>query len=88
MNIQNLYQLYQQSYKVSTDTRKIEMDSLFFALKGDNFDGNLFAEESLKKGASYAIIDDKKYQSNSKIILVDDVLKTLQSLATHTIEKN
>ncbi len=72
MNIQKLYQLYQQSYKVSTDTRKIENDSLFFALKGDNFDGNLFAEEALNKGAAYAIIDNKKYQSHSKIIFECD----------------
>ncbi len=87
MNIEKLYQLYQHSYKVSTDTRKIEKGSLFFALKGDNFDGNLFAEEALNKGAAYAIIDDKKYQSQTEIILVDDVLKTLQSLAAYHREK-
>lgn len=87
MNIEKLYQLYQHSYKVSTDTRKIEKGSLFFALKGDNFDGNLFAEEALNKGAAYAIIDDKKYQSQKEIILVDDVLKTLQSLAAYHREK-
>ena len=83
MNIHKLYQLYQQSYKVSTDTRKIESDSLFFALKGDNFNGNEFAEDALKKGASYAIIDEKKYQSQSNIVLVEDVLKSLQSLAAY-----
>ena len=81
MNIHKLYQLYQQSYKVSTDTRKIESDSLFFALKGDNFNGNEFAEDALKKGASYAIIDEKKYQSHANIVLVEDVLESLQSLA-------
>ena len=87
MNIHKLYQLYQQSYKVSTDTRKIESDSLFFALKGDNFNGNEFAEEALKKGASYAIIDEKKYQSQPNIILVEDVLKSLQSLAAYHREQ-
>ena len=83
MNIQELYQLYQKSYKVSTDTRKIAKDSIFFALKGDNFNGNLFAEEALIKGASYAIVDDKKYNKHPKTILVKDVLKTLQALASY-----
>ena len=87
MNIHNLYQLFQQSHKVSTDTRKIEKDSLFFALKGDNFDGNLFAEEALIKGAAYAIVDNKKHQTNPRIILVSDVLKTLQSLASYHREQ-
>lgn len=87
MNIHKLYQLYQQSYKVSTDTRKIESHSLFFALKGDNFNGNEFAEEALNKGASYAIIDEKKYQSQPNIILVEDVLKSLQSLAAYHREQ-
>jgi len=87
MNIHKLYQLYQQSYKVSTDTRKIEGDSLFFALKGDNFNGNEFAEDALKKGASYAIIDEKKYQSKPNIVLVEDVLKSLQSLAAYHREQ-
>ena len=87
MNIQKLYQFYQQSYTISTDTRKIKRNSIFFALKGDNFNGNLFAEEALKKGASYAIVDDKNYQTHKNIFLVDDVLKTLQLLATyHRIE--
>jgi len=83
MNISELYQLYQQSFTISTDTRRIIKDSIFFALKGDNFNGNLFAEEALQKGASYAIVDDKNYQTDKNIFLVDDVLKTLQSLATH-----
>ena len=87
MNIQELYQFYQKSYKVSTDTRKIAKDSIFFALKGDNFNGNLFAEEALIKGASYAIVDDKKYNKHPKTILVKDALKTLQSLATYHREK-
>jgi len=87
MNIQELYQIYQQSYTISTDTRKIKRNSIFFALKGDNFNGNMFAEEALTKGASYAIVDDKNYQTNKSIFLVDDTLRTLQLLATyHRIE--
>lgn len=87
VNIQELYQLYQQSYKVSTDTRKITKGCLFFALKGDNFNGNLFAEEALKKGASYAVVDEDILKNNDNIILVDDVLKTLQLLASYHREQ-
>jgi len=87
MNIQELYKLYQKSYKVSTDTRKIGKDSIFFALTGDNFNGNIFAEEALIKGASYAVVDDEKYSKHPKTILVKNVLKTLQSLASYHRKK-
>ncbi len=83
MHILNLYQIFKQSYQVSTDTRKIGKGCLFFALKGDNFNGNKFAEDALKKGAAYAVVDEKKYQTQPNIILVDDVMKTLQDLATY-----
>jgi len=83
MNIEELYKLYKQSYTVSTDTRKITKGCLFFALKGDSFNGNKFAEEALKKGASFAIIDEQEYQTKPSIILVDDVLKNLQLLARY-----
>jgi len=56
---------------------------MFFALKGGNFNGNKFTEEALKQGASYAIIDEQKYKKNEHYILVDDVLSTLQELATY-----
>ncbi len=82
LNIQELYDLYKQSYKISTDTRKITQDCMFFALKGDNFNGNEFAEKALKEGALYAIVDEKKHQTQPSIFLVDDVLQTLQSLAS------
>ncbi|MDY7395408.1 UDP-N-acetylmuramoyl-tripeptide--D-alanyl-D-alanine ligase [Aureibaculum sp. 2210JD6-5] len=89
MNISELYKLYKQTYRVSTDTRKIEKDCLFFALKGDNFNGNKFAKDAIKKGASYAIIDEAIYQTNNNCILVNDVLETLQKLATfHRKELN
>ena len=83
MNIKDIYSLYKQSYRVSTDTRKIIPESIFFALKGENFNGNAFAEEALNKGASFALIDEKQYQTDDRIILVADVLKTLQELATY-----
>lgn len=82
MEIQELYNLYKQNYKVTTDTRLDLNNSIFFALKGDNFNGNLYAEKALVKGANYAIVDEVAYRTSDKIILVEDVLKTLQNLAT------
>lgn len=83
MNIKEIYQLYKEDYLVDTDTRNIRKDTIFFALKGDNFNGNTFAEEALKNGAKYAIIDEKEYQTNKNIIVVDNVLKSLQDLAKY-----
>ncbi|MCF6350395.1 MAG: UDP-N-acetylmuramoyl-tripeptide--D-alanyl-D-alanine ligase [Flavobacteriaceae bacterium] len=81
--ITTLYTLFLKSKGVSTDTRKIIKKSLFFALKGEKYNANKFALEALKKGASYAVVDEKKYQTDKRIILVNNVLKALQSLATH-----
>ena len=84
MNIQEIHKHFLESSGVSTDTRKIKKDSLFFALKGDNFNGNSFAKEALTKGAKLAIVDEREYATTDQIILVEDVLKTLQELAyTH-----
>lgn len=66
---------------VSTDSRKIEQGCIFFALKGENFNGNRYAGEALKSGAAYAVIDEKEFASNNRTIPVDDVLTTLQQLA-------
>ncbi|NLP56818.1 UDP-N-acetylmuramoyl-tripeptide--D-alanyl-D-alanine ligase [Lutibacter sp. B1] len=81
MTIEELYTLYTQNYLVDTDTRKIRKNSMFFALKGENFNGNKFAVDALKSGANYAIIDEAEYKTNPNIILVDNVLQTLQNLA-------
>ena len=83
MTIPEIYKLYKECLLVDTDTRNIRKNTLFFALKGDNFNGNEFAEEALKKGAKYSIIDQKEYQTDDSIILVDDVLKCLQELASY-----
>lgn len=83
MNIANLYEQFLKTRKVSTDTRKIEQDSIFFALKGPNFDANAFAEEALNKGASLAVIDNPKYEKAGKTFLVPDVLEALQALARY-----
>jgi len=83
MTITALYKIFLAYPNVCTDSRKIEKGCLFFALKGENFDGNQFGEQALKLGAAYAIADDKTLPDNDKIIIVDDVLKTLQELAHH-----
>ena len=82
MNIEKLHQKFLECESVSTDTRNINKKSMFFALTGENFDGNKFTNEALAKGAKYVIIDNPKFQENSQTILVNDVLKTLQELAT------
>ncbi|MFB9273214.1 MULTISPECIES: UDP-N-acetylmuramoyl-tripeptide--D-alanyl-D-alanine ligase [Flavobacteriaceae] len=82
MKIEQLYQIFIQKYLVDTDTRRIRKGSLFFALKGDNFNGNKFVEEALNNGASYAVIDDVAY-NQPKTILVNNVLETLQKLAQY-----
>ncbi|SNR14918.1 UDP-N-acetylmuramoyl-tripeptide--D-alanyl-D-alanine ligase [Tenacibaculum jejuense] len=81
MNIEALYNLYSQHYLVDTDTRNIRKNTIFFALKGANFNGNKFAEEALSKGALYCVVDEEKYKTSESIIVVDDVLKTLQELS-------
>lgn len=81
--IQELYSVFIKYPNISTDTRKIIPNSLFFALKGDSFNGNQFAETALKLGASYAVIDDEKKYHGDKYILVKDVLTCLQQLATY-----
>ncbi len=83
MTIAELHLLFSSHYKVSTDTRKITENCIFFALKGDNFNGNKYASEALKIGASYAVVDEEKQVVSDKFVLVDNVLKTLQDLATY-----
>ncbi|MEN8124084.1 MAG: UDP-N-acetylmuramoyl-tripeptide--D-alanyl-D-alanine ligase [Bacteroidota bacterium] len=83
MEIKDIYNYFIQCNKVETDTRKDLKNSMYFALKGDNFNGNIFAEKALKKGAKFAVVDEKKYQTDNNIFLVDDVLSTLQELATY-----
>lgn len=83
MILKKLHSIFLKSSGVSTDTRTIEQGSIFFALKGPNFDGNKYAGEAINQGASYAIIDNKKYKKNNQYIVVDDVLTTLQELAKY-----
>jgi UDP-N-acetylmuramoyl-tripeptide--D-alanyl-D-alanine ligase len=83
MNILPLYELYLRNPSVQTDTRKLQPGDLFFALKGDNFNGNKFAQQAIDAGAACAVIDDNRYMIEGKTYLVEDTLKALQELARH-----
>ena len=82
-SISALYSLFLQHPVVCTDTRNIIPESIFFALKGDNFNANTFAAEAIEKGCAYAVIDETQFANGEKFLLVDDVLKALQDLAAH-----
>ena len=81
MELHQIHHLFLESSGVSTDSRSIKQNSLFFALKGANFNGNTFAQQALEKGARYAIVDEVQHPSNEQFVLVADVLETLQALA-------
>jgi UDP-N-acetylmuramoyl-tripeptide--D-alanyl-D-alanine ligase len=83
MNIESLYALFLTCSGVCTDTRNITENSMFFALKGANFDANTFAHEALTKGSKYAVIDNAAYSNHPNVILVDNALSTIQQLAGH-----
>ncbi|ANI88482.1 UDP-N-acetylmuramoylalanyl-D-glutamate--2,6-diaminopimelate ligase [Arachidicoccus ginsenosidimutans] len=86
MNIQSLYEIFLQYPSVQTDSRKVQKGDLFFALKGENFNGNLFAQQALNDGAAYAIVDEN-VGDDERLILTDNVLQTLQDLAKHHREQ-
>ncbi|MGS4345307.1 UDP-N-acetylmuramoyl-tripeptide--D-alanyl-D-alanine ligase [Myroides odoratus] len=84
MNIQELYSCFTEADGISIDTRNITPNSLFFALKGDNFDANEFAQEALNKGARYVIMDNPKLLTDrDKMFLVPNALQALQQLANY-----
>jgi UDP-N-acetylmuramoyl-tripeptide--D-alanyl-D-alanine ligase len=87
MTIEALYNIFLQFPSVETDTRKIKKGDLFFALKGPNFNGNDYAEKAIETGAAYCVCDEHTTFENDKIIYVDDVLTTLQSLAKYHREQ-
>jgi UDP-N-acetylmuramoyl-tripeptide--D-alanyl-D-alanine ligase len=81
---ERLYDLFQKANcNVSTDTRKIEKDSLFFSLKGPSFNANEFASKAIELGCKFAIVDEEKFANNETIFLVENGLKALQDLANH-----
>ena len=83
MQIETLYDIYKQYPLISTDTRNIKENSIFFALKGANFNGNTFAGQALENGAAYVVIDEAEFVNGDRYILVTDVLQTLQDLALY-----
>lgn len=82
ISINDLYTLFIScNQKITTDTRQIEKESIFFALKGDNFDANEFAISAIEQGCLYAVVDQPNFANGTSILLVEDVLNTLQNLA-------
>lgn len=87
MKIEALYKIYQQFPAVQTDSRNLQKDEIFFALKGPNFNGNNFAKKALEFGASYVVADENLDFEDNRIIKVDNVLQTLQQLAKYHREQ-
>ena len=83
MDIDQLYKIYKQHPEICIDSRKVVEGCMFFALKGETFDGNKYAEEALKSGASFVIVDDAEVVTSDKCIFVENVLSCLQKLARH-----
>lgn len=81
--MEDLYKLYRQFPHICTDTRNIIPQSLFFCLKGENFDGNNFATQALEAGAAYVVTERQDLKDNPHCVVVDDSLKTLQQLAKY-----
>ena len=83
MEISELYEIFKKHPEITTDSRNCPEGSIFFALKGESFNGNAFAENALEKGCAYAVIDEKEYlkQGDERMILTDNCLETLQQLA-------
>jgi UDP-N-acetylmuramoyl-tripeptide--D-alanyl-D-alanine ligase len=87
MSIEKLYSTYKEHPSVQTDTRKLKAGDIFFALKGDNFNGNAFAQQAIDAGAVLAVIDEPQYEIPGKTFLTADVLTTLQDLAKYHREQ-
>jgi len=85
--IENLYRIFQKHPVITTDSRKVSPESIFFALKGENFNGNKFADNALQEGAAYVVVDEPASGKDDRYLLTDDVLSTLQELAQYHREK-
>jgi UDP-N-acetylmuramoyl-tripeptide--D-alanyl-D-alanine ligase len=77
----DIYNKFRSCSGFTTDSRQIEAGQMFFCLKGANFNGNKFAAEALEKGAAFVLIDEEEYFTDVRMILVEDVLRTMQDLA-------
>ncbi len=87
MELEKLYELYRKHPEVTTDSRRTPKGSMFFALRGESFDGNLFASKALEGGCTVAVVDNPSVVSDERYVLVDDVLATLQQLAHYHREQ-
>jgi UDP-N-acetylmuramoyl-tripeptide--D-alanyl-D-alanine ligase len=87
MNIEEIYKIYQRFPNIQTDSRKLQKDEIFFALKGPNFNGNEFTQKALELGAAYVVADEITTSADERIIIVDDVLQTMQQLAKYHREQ-
>ena len=83
MQMEKLYNVFQSSRKVQTDTRKLQAGEIFFALKGPNFNGNRYAAQALESGAAAVVIDEPLDHTDERVFLVEDALKALQELARY-----
>ncbi len=83
MQLSALYKIFKDASGISTDTRMITEGAVFFALKGEHFNGNMYAEKALAAGACYAVIDELHFPSNEKFIQVNDTLESLQQLSAY-----
>ena len=91
MELKKIYKIFQNSSGVSIDTRTIKQNNIFFAIRGPNFNGNKFANEAIKNGAIYVVVDEEisSVVNSKKIIVVKDCLKTLSDLANfHRMKMN
>ena len=87
ITVEEIYKLFRKTGKVSTDSRKIENGCLFFALKGENFNGNRYAGQAIENGAAYAIVDEEEFATSERTLLVKDVLLCLQEMAHYHRKK-
>jgi len=83
MKIKEIYQLFIECGKVTTDSRIVEKNAIFFALQGENFNGNQYAYKAIENGCAYAIVDDKNFVKDNRFIYVDNVLNLLQELGSY-----
>ena len=86
-NTEKLYEIFLLHPQVCTDTRNVQKGSIFFALKGANFNGNVFAKEAMLKGAAYVVVDEIQETKSEKFIFVEDALTALQNLAQYHRKK-
>ena len=82
ISVEQLYEIYKKHSIIATDTRKLPKDCIFFALKGDNFNGHKFAQNALAEGAAFVVVDEEIQSEDTRILRVENVLTALQNLAT------